>query len=98
MRMSKRLGTLAGGAALVAAGVLALPGQAQAYWAWRGGARIWIPYPVIVAPPPPVYYAPRPYYYAPPVVYAPPAVVVAPRRIWVPGYWRGGYWAPGYWR
>jgi hypothetical protein len=93
MRFSKRLGTLVAAAALMVAGVLAQPGHAQAYWAWRGGVQVWIPAPaVVVAPPPPVvYYAPRPYY-APP-----PAVVVAPRRVWVPAHWRGGYWVPGHW-
>jgi hypothetical protein len=97
MRLGKRLGTLAAVAALTAVGIAALPGHAQAYWAWRGGYRVWIPAPVIVAPPP-VYYAPHPYYAAPPVVYAaPPPVYYAPRRVWVPAHWRGGYWVPGHW-
>jgi hypothetical protein len=99
MRIGKHLGTLAAMAAVIAVGVAALPAQANAYWAWRGGVRIWIPVPVVVAPPPPVYYAPPPpVYYAPPrVAYLPPPVVVVPRHFWVPAHWRGGYWVPGHW-
>jgi hypothetical protein len=99
MDIRKRLGTLAAAAAVLAVGIAALPGQAQAYWVWRGGYRVWIPAPVVVVPPPPVYYAPpRPVYVAPPVVYAaPPPVVVVPRRVWVPGFYRGPYWVPGHW-
>jgi hypothetical protein len=91
MRNSKRLGTLVAVLTLIAVGVCAIPGHAQAYWAWRGGYRVWIPAPAAVyaPPPPPVYYAPQPYY-------APPVVVV-PRRFWVPAHWRGGYWVPGHW-
>jgi len=100
MRIRKRLGTLAAAAAALTIGMAALPGQAHAYWVWRGGVRVWIPAPAyVVAPPPPVYYAPpRPYYVAPPVVYAPPPpVVVVPRRVWVPAHYRGPYYVPGHW-
>ncbi len=98
MRLSKRLGGVVAAAALIAVGVAALPSRAEAYWAWRGGVRVWIAPPAVVyAPPPPVYYAPRRVYVAPPVVYAPPVVVV-PRRVWIPAHWRGGYWVPGHWR
>jgi hypothetical protein len=98
MKMSKRFGTWAAAAALVAVGVFALPGHAEAWWGWRGGVRVWIPGPIVVARPPVVVYAPpRPVYVAPPVVYAGPPVVYGP-RVWVPGYWRGPVWVQGYWR
>jgi hypothetical protein len=84
MSTSKWLGTLAATAAVIAVGVAALPGQAQAYWIWRGGVRVWVPGAAVVV--------------APPVVYArPPAVVVAPpQRVWVPEHWRNGYLVPGH--
>jgi hypothetical protein len=56
-------------AALGAAGALALPSDAQAYW--RGG--VWVG-----VGGGPFYYAPPPVYVPPPVYYAPPPVVYAP--------------------
>ena len=84
MRMSKRLGTLAATAALIAVGLVALAQPAQAYWVWRGGVRVWVPGVRVVV--------------APPVVYArPPVVVAPPPRVWVPAHWRGGYYIAGHW-
>ncbi len=100
MPINKRLGTLAALVALTAVGIAALPSHAQAWWAWRGGVRVWIPGPAYAyVPPPVVYYAPpRPYYVAPPIIYgAPPPVVVVPQRVWIPAHWRGPYWIPGHW-
>lgn len=95
----KRFGALAALLGLVAFGVAALPGQAEAWW--RGGCcgvgvGIWLP-PIVVAPPvdhppPPVDHAPPPVYYA-----APPGYYAPPRRAWIPGHSRGPYWVPGHW-
>jgi hypothetical protein len=87
----KRLSALAAILGLVALGITAMPGKAEAYWrgGWCCGVGIGIVVPpVVVAPPvyaPPVYYAPPPAYYAP------------PQHQWVPGHYEGGYWVPGHW-
>ena len=89
MSVLQRLGSLAAIAGMAAVGVMALPHDANAWWRYRYGARIWVPPPVVVVPgyaPPPVVYAPPPaYYYGP------------PRRAWVPPHWEGPYWVPGHW-
>ena len=93
MHATKWFGALAAMIGLVAVGVTAIPGKAEAYW--RGGyccgvgIGVVVP-PVVVAPapvyaPPPVYYAPPPAYYAPP-----------PQGTWIPGHYEGGYWVPGH--
>jgi hypothetical protein len=86
MANTKRLASIAAVLGLAAAGVTAMPRDANAWW--RHG--IWIA-PVVVAPPP-VYYA-RP----PVVVVAPPPYYVAPRRVWIPAHWEGPYWVRGRW-
>ncbi|HBK05556.1 MAG TPA: hypothetical protein DDZ81_06775 [Acetobacteraceae bacterium] len=95
----KRLGTVAGVAALAAVGVTAVPHDAKAWWRGGYGVGVWVP-PVVVVPPP-VYVAP-PVVYAPPppVVYAPPPVAYyppPPRRVWIPPHWEGPYWVQGHW-
>jgi hypothetical protein len=101
MRLLKRFGTLAACIGLAAVGVAALPGHAQAWWAWRGGVRVWIPAPGVVVGPPAYYYPPPPpVYYGPRVVYAapPPVVYYGPPRVWVAPHWSGPVWVHGYWR
>jgi hypothetical protein len=95
MLAMKRIGALAAVIGLVALGVTAMPGKAEAWW--RGGwccgvgIGVYVP-PLVIAPP--VYYAPPPVAYAPPpAYYAPPQ----PQRQWVPGHYEGGYWVPGHW-
>lgn len=88
--------------ALIAAGLLAVPQQAHAWWRGGWGVGVVVP-PVVVAPPvyapAPVYVAPPPVVVAPPPVYAPPPVAYYPRqRVWIPAHWRGPYWVPGHWR
>jgi hypothetical protein len=99
MHAMKRCGVLAAVIGLVAIGVTAMPGKAEAWW--RGGwccgvgIGVYVP-PVVVAPPvyyPPVAYAPAPYYAPPPGYYAPPAQ----QGTWVPGHYQGSYWVPGHW-
>ncbi|HVZ06899.1 hypothetical protein [Rhodopila sp.] len=93
MAISTRFMTASAFGGLVAVGLMAAPGQAQAWW--RGGIGVVVP-PVVVGPP--VVVAPAPVYAAPPVVYAPPPPAYYPRpRAWIPGHWRGGYWIPGHW-
>jgi hypothetical protein len=84
---TKRLASMAAVVGLAAAGVTALPHDANAWWRGGIGVGIWVP-PVIVVPP---VYAP-PVYVAPPVAYYPP-----PRRAWVPPHWEGPYWVQGHW-
>ncbi len=91
MSISKLLTTVTAAAAMVAVGVAALPGKANAYVVYGGGVRVWVPGPVYVAPPPVVYYAPPPVYYAPQPVY------VAPQHVWVPAHYEGPYFVPGHW-
>jgi hypothetical protein len=90
----KRLGSLAALAALVGVGIIAMPGQAQAWWrgGWCCGVGIglYVP-PIVVAPP--AYYAPPPVYYAPP----PAAYYPQQQGVWIPGHWQGGYWVPAHW-
>jgi hypothetical protein len=97
----KRFGGIAAVLGLVAIGVTAMPGKADAWWrgGWCCGVGIGVVVPpIVVAPapvyaPPPVYYAPPPAYYAPPAAYdAPP-----PQGTWIPGHYQGGYWVPGHW-
>ncbi len=92
----KRIAASSVMAGLFAAGMMALPGQAHAWWRGGWGVGVVVP-PVVVGPP---VYAPAPVYVAPPpVVYAPPPVAYYPRpRVWIPAHWRGPYWVPGHWR
>jgi hypothetical protein len=91
MRISKFLTTLTAAAAVVAVGVAALPGHAEAWVVYRGGVQVWVPGAVVVAPP--VYaYAPPAHYYAPPQ-----PVYVQPQRVWVPPHYEGPYFVPGHW-
>ena len=96
MHATKRLGVLAAVVGLVAIGVAAMPGKAEAWW--RGGWCCGIGIGVVI---PPVVVAPAPYYAPPPVYYAPPPTAYypppAPQRSWVPGHYEGGYWVPGHW-
>ena len=82
----RRLAAALSIASLAGLAIVALPGEAEAWWCCRVG--IALP-PVVVAPPvyapPPVYYAPPPAYYAP------------PQRVWVPPHWQGSVWVPGHW-
>jgi hypothetical protein len=91
MRVSKFLATVAAAAAMIAVSVAALPGHAEAWVVYRGGAQVWVPGPVVVAPP--AYaYAPPAYYYAPPQPY-----YVQPQHVWVPAHYEGPYFVPGHW-
>ena len=87
-----RFGAVLAVAGLVAVGITAIPGKAEAWW--RGGCcaigiGIAVP-PLVVAPP--VYAPPPAYYYAPP-----PVAYYPPQRVWVPPHWQGGVWVPGHW-
>ena len=88
MVKSKRLASIAAVLALAVVGVMAMPHDAKAWWRGGYGYGVWVPPPIIVAPP---HYA-RPYYVPPPVAYYP-----APRRYWVPPHWEGPYWVRGHW-
>jgi hypothetical protein len=90
MSVLKRLGSVAAVGALTVIGIAAAPHDAKAWVRWGFG--VYVPPPVVYAPPPPVYVAP-------PVVYAPPPPVyyAPPRRVWVPPHWSGPYWVPGHW-
>jgi hypothetical protein len=94
MAFRKRLSVATVAAWLAAVGMLAAPGQANAWW--RGGfVGIGIA-PVVVAPP--VYVAPVPVVVAPPVVIAPPPVAYYPApRVWIRPHWNGPFWVPGHW-
>jgi hypothetical protein len=81
----KRIASIAAVLGLAAAGVAAMPHEANAWW--RRG--VWIA-PVVVAPPP-VYYA------GPPVVYAAPPVPYYAPRVWIRPHWEGPYWVRGHW-
>jgi|HubBroStandDraft_2_1064218.scaffolds.fasta_scaffold820405_1 hypothetical protein len=101
----KRFGATAAVLGLVAVGVTAMPGKADAWW--RGGyccgvgIGVVVP-PIVVAPgpvyaPPPAYYAPPPAAYYPPQqqpYYAPPQ---QQQGTWIPGHYEGGYWVAGHW-
>ena len=98
----RRFGALAAVVGLVALGVTAMPGKAEAWWrgGWCCGVGIYLP-PVVIAPPgyyatPPVYYPPPPVAYAPPP--PPPPGYYAPQQQgqWLPGHYEGGYWVPGH--
>ncbi len=74
-------------AALGAASLAALPGQASAYWDHPRGWRPPPPRYFYAPPPPPVYYVPpRPVFLPPP----PPRYYAPPPRHWgpPPGHWR----------
>lgn len=90
MFVPKRLGTVAAVAALAAAGTIAMPHDAKAWWRGGYGFGFWAP--PIVAVPPPVYVPPPVVYTPPPVAYYPP-----PARVWVPPHWEGPYWVRGHW-
>lgn len=100
--------------ALGIAAATALAGTAQAHggvgWSVTLGAPgfgVYVPAPVVVAPPPvygpavvigaaPSYYAPPPVYYGPARYYARPYYAVRPAPVWVrPGYRPHGYWHYG---
>ena len=71
---------------LAAIGIAATPRPANAWWnhygcCW-GGVGIYVPPPVVVAPP---VYAPAPAYFVPPA------------RVWIPAHWDSGYRIPGHW-
>lgn len=73
--------------AVVAAGVLAVPPAAQAWW--RGGFTFgFVPY----VPTYPYYYPPPPVYYPPPPVYAPPPAYATPGN--GPACYAGPYVCP----
>jgi len=95
MHATKWFGALAAAIGLVAIGVTAMPGKAEAWWrgGWCCGLGIGVVVPPVVVAPAPVY-APPPVYYAlpPAAYYAPP-----PQGRWVPGHYEGGYWVPGHW-
>jgi hypothetical protein len=91
MRISKLLTTVSAAAALIAVGVAAIPSHAEAWVVYRGGVGVWVPGPVVVAPPAYYYAPPQAYYAAPPVVYA------APQRVWIPTHYNGPYFVPGHW-
>ena len=85
----KRFGATAAVLGLVAVGVTAMPGRADAWW--RGGYCCGVGIGVVV---PPIVVAPAPVYYAPP-----PTAYYAPQQqgTWIPGHYEGGYWVPGHW-
>jgi hypothetical protein len=97
----KRFGAMAAVLGLVAIGVSAMPGKADAYWrgGWCCGVGIGVVLPPIVVAPP--VYAPPPAYYAsPPAYYAPPPAAYYPPQqqgTWIPGHYQGSYWIPGHW-
>ncbi len=95
MLSKRRLGAMAAIAGLVAVGVAAVPGKAEAWWrgGWCCGVGIGVVLPPVVVAPP--YYAPAPVYYPPPP--PPAAYYVPPQRAWIPPHWQGGVWVPGHW-
>jgi hypothetical protein len=83
---TKRLAAGCAVVGLAAIGLVAMPGQANAWWynhGWGYGVGVYVP-PVVVAPAP-VYYPAPSYYYAPPV------------RAWIPAHYQNGYYIPGHW-
>lgn len=93
MHAMQRFAALAAVIGLVAFGVTALPGKADAYW--RGGWCCGVGIGIAI---PPVVVAPAPAYYPPPVYYAPPPAYYAPQQQqWIPGHYQNGYWVPGHW-
>jgi hypothetical protein len=93
----KRFGAMAAVLGLVAIGVAAMPGKAEAYWrgGWCCGVGIGVVVPPIVVAPAPVYVPPPVYYAPPPAGYYPPPP--AQQGTWIPGHYEGGYWVPGHW-
>jgi hypothetical protein len=91
----KRIGATAAVLGLVAIGVSAMPGKAEAYWrgGWCCGVGIGVVVPPIVVAPAPVYAPPPAYYAPPPAAYYPPQQ----QGTWIPGHYEGGYWVPGHW-
>jgi len=78
----KRFGAMAAVLGLVAIGVTAMPGKADAWW--RGGWCCGVGIGVVV---PPIVVAPAPAAY-----YAPP-----PQGTGIPGHYEGRYGVPGHW-
>jgi hypothetical protein len=93
----KRFGAIAAVLGLVAIGVTAMPGEADAWWrgGWCCGVGIGVVVPPIVVAPAPVYVPPPVYYAPPPAAYYPPPP--PPQGRWIPGHYQGGYWVAGHW-